>query len=249
MGGINPAGPVSDRRICGPGPDISRSSGFLWGLLLILSAVYALVCRLLQLIVLVGRSERSKELEILVLRHELAILRRQPRRPQFSPSDRLLLAALSRVLPRRSWGAFPVTPETLLRWHRRLVARHWTYSGRRPGRPRMAREVRVLIVRLARENATWGYVRITGELRKLGIEVSPSLVRNVLIAAGVPPAPQRGRLGWRSFLRQHAASAMACASSRSTPSYSAGYTSWSSSASARAESSTSPPRATLTDPG
>ena len=145
---------------------------------MILSAVYALVCRLLQLIVLVGRSERSKELEILVLRHELAILRRQPRRPQFSPSDRLLLAALSRVLPRRSWGAFPVTPETLLRWHRRLLARHWTYSGRRPGRPRMAREVRVLILRLARENATWGYVRITGELRKLGIEVSPSLVRN-----------------------------------------------------------------------
>jgi putative transposase len=175
-----------------------------------LSAVYAVICRLLQLVVLLGRSDRSKELEILMLRHELAVLRRQQRRPRFSPSDRLWLAALSRALARTSRPAFPVTPETLLRWHRQLVSRHWTYPGRRPGRPRVGREARVLIVRLARENATWGYVRITGELRKLGIEVSPSLVRNVLIAAGIPPAPQRARLDWRSFLRQHAASTMAC---------------------------------------
>ncbi len=121
---------------------------------MVVSLLYLVACRLLQFVVLFGRSERSKELEILVLRHELGILRRQGKRPRFSVSDRLVLAALSRVLPRRSWQAFIVTPETLLRWHRRLVARRWTYPRRRPGRPALGREVRELIVRLARENAT-----------------------------------------------------------------------------------------------
>jgi len=151
-----------------------------------------------------------KELEVLVLRHELAILRRQAGRPQFAPRDRLLLAVLSRALPRRSWQAFLVRPETLLRWHRQLVARHWTYPHRPPGRPPVDRSVRELIVRLARENTTWGYVRIVGELRKLGINVSATLVRNVLRAAGVPPAMRRGQSSWRSFLRQHAATTLAC---------------------------------------
>jgi putative transposase len=177
---------------------------------LIVSLLYALACRLFELFVLLGRRERSKELEILVLRHELSILRRQVSRPQFTPGDRLLLAALSRVLPRRSWQAFLVRPETLLRWHRRLVAKRWTYPHRRLGRPPVDGAVRELVVRLARENSTWGYVRIVGELRKLGIDVSATLVRNVLRAAGVPPAPQRGRLDWRSFLRQHAATTFAC---------------------------------------
>jgi hypothetical protein len=145
-----------------------------------------------------------------VLRHELSILRRQVRRPQFSQGDRLLLAALSRVLPRRSWQAFVVRPETLLRWHRRLVATHWTYPHRRSGRPPIGGEVRELVLRLARENTGWGYVRIVGELRKLGIDVSATFVRNVLRNAGVPPAPQRGQLDWRSFLRQHAATTLAC---------------------------------------
>jgi hypothetical protein len=121
------------------------------------------------LVLLLARSDRSKELELLVLRHELSILRRQARRPQRTESDRLLLAALSRVLPRRSWQAFLVTPETLLRWHRRIVACRWTYPQRRPGRPPVDEEVRQLILRLARENSRWGYVRIVGELRKLGI--------------------------------------------------------------------------------
>ena len=156
------------------------------------------------------RSERSKELEILVLRHELSVLRRQASRPRFEACDRLLLAALSRMLPRRSWQAFVVRPETLLRWHRRLVANHWTYPHRRPGRPPIGGEVRELVLRLARENTGWGYIRIAGELRKLGIDVSATLVRNVLKAAGVPPAPERGRLQWRSFLRQHAATTLAC---------------------------------------
>jgi putative transposase len=177
---------------------------------LVVSFVYVLACRLFALVLLIARGERSKELEILVLRHELSILRRQVSRPQFAPRDRLLLAALGRVLPRRSWGAFPVTPETLLRWHRRIVARRWTYAHRRPGRPPVERELRELILRLARENASWGYVRIVGELRKLGIDVSATLVRNVLARAGVPPAPQRDRLSWRSFLHQHAASTLAC---------------------------------------
>jgi putative transposase len=179
-------------------------------LFLTVSFVYVLACRLFELVVLLGRGERSKELEILVLRHELSILRRQVGRPQFTPRDRLLLTALSRVLPRRSWQAFLVRPETLLRWHRRLVARHWTYPHPRPGRPPIDDEVRELILRLARENTSWGYVRIVGELRKLGIEVSATLVRNVLRAAGVPPAPQRDQLDWRSFLRQHAATTLAC---------------------------------------
>jgi putative transposase len=182
----------------------------LWRWSVGLSLVYVVVCRLFELVVLLGRGERSKELEILVLRHELSILRRQRGRPRFEPRDRLLLAALSRGLPRRSWQAFIVRPETLLRWHRRLVANHWTYPHRSPGRPPIDDVVRELVLRLARENGSWGYVRIVGELRKLGIDVSATLVRNILQAAGVPPAPERDGLDWRSFLRQNASSALAC---------------------------------------
>jgi putative transposase len=129
---------------------------------LLVSALYVVVCRLLELIVLLGRRERSKELEILVLRHELSVLRRQTKQPRFELHDRLLLSALSRVLPRRSWNAFPVRPETLLYWHRRLIARSWTYPHRRPGRPPISGQVRELVLRLARENASWGYLRIAG---------------------------------------------------------------------------------------
>jgi hypothetical protein len=124
--------------------------------------------------------------------------------------DRLILTVLSRVMPRGSWPAFRVTPETLLRWHRRIVARSWTYSHRRPGRPQLDQQVRQLILRLARENSHWGYVRIVGELRKLGIDVSATLVRNVLRREGIPPAPRRGQLDWRSFLRQHGNTILAC---------------------------------------
>ncbi len=177
---------------------------------MVVSFVYVLACRLFELVVLLVRCDSSKELEILVLRHRLAILRRQTRRPQFTPSDRFLLTALSRVLPRRSWPALLVTPETLLRWHRRLVARRWTYPHRAPGRPPIEEAVRELILQLARENSNWGYVRIVGELRKLGITVSATLVRNVLKRAGLPPAPQRDQPDWRTFLRQHAATTLAC---------------------------------------
>jgi putative transposase len=174
------------------------------------SFVYIVACRLFALVLLLGRSDGSKELEIVLLRHELAILRRQTRRLQLTARDRLVLAALSRVLPRRSWQAFPVTAETLLRWHRRIIARRWTYPHRRPGRPPLGTEVRDLILRLARENSHWGYVRIVGELRRLGITVSATLVRSVLARSGIPPAPQRDQLSWRSFLRQHAETVLAC---------------------------------------
>jgi len=176
----------------------------------LVSFVYVVACRLFALVLRFGRSDGSKDLEIVLLRHELAILRRQTRRPQLTARDRLVLAALSRVLPRRSWQAFPVTPGTLLRWHRRIIARRWTYPRRRPGRPPLGTEVRELILRLARENSNPGYVRIVGELRRLGITVSATQVRNVLARSGVPPAPQRDQLSWRSFLGQHAETVIAC---------------------------------------
>jgi putative transposase len=170
----------------------------------------ALACRLLELVVLFTRRERSKELEILVLRHGLAILRRQVSGPQFAARDRLLLAALSRCGRAAAGMPFIVRPETLLRWHRRFVARHWAYPSQRSGRPPVDGSARELLLRLARENANWGYVRIVGELRKLGIDVSATLVRNVLKAAGVLPAPERDRLDWCPFLRAYAATSLAC---------------------------------------
>ena len=174
------------------------------------SLVYVVVPRLLELVVLIARGERSKELEILVLRHELSILRRQVARPRLSSADRLLLVALSRLLPRHAWRAFFVRPETLLRWHRRQVARRWTYAAARPGRPPLPAAVREFVLRLARENPSWGYKRIVGELQQLGVAVSATAVRKLLKAAALPPAPQRDRLSWRSFLRAHAATALAC---------------------------------------
>jgi putative transposase len=174
------------------------------------SLAYLVVRRLFELMVLCCRSPGSKELEILVLRHELSILRRQPRRPQLREADRVFLAALSRALPRRAWSAFLVSPRTLLRWHQRLVARRWTYRHRRPGRPPVDRAVEVLVVRLARENAAWGYRRIVGELRGLGFSVSASSVRAILIRHRLPPAPERDGLSWRLFLRQQATTMLAC---------------------------------------
>jgi putative transposase len=174
------------------------------------SFVYVALCRLVQLVVLLCRSERSKELEILVLRHELAILRRQPRRAQLRPVDRAILAALSRALPRSALRSLSVRPATLLRWHRQLVKWRWTYPHRRPGRPPLDRGVRPLVVRVARENPGWGYRRIVGELQSLGISVSATSVRTILVRHGLPPAPPRNELSWRTFLRQHAAATLAC---------------------------------------
>jgi putative transposase len=177
---------------------------------LVWSFVYLAVRTLFALVWLLARPRRSKELEILVLRHEVAMLRRQARQPRPTRADRALLAALSRSLPRIAWAGFPVKPETLLRWHRQLVARRWTYANRAPGRPPLESSLRELIVRLAEENGHWGYKRIVGELKGLGIAVSATSVRKVLLEEGLQPAPQRSHSSWRAFLRAHAASMLAC---------------------------------------
>jgi transposase len=174
------------------------------------SFLYLAVWRMFQLLVLRARSTKRKELEMLVLRHELAIARRQLGRARPSAADRALLAALSRSLPRPSWSAFSVSPKTILGWHRRLVARRWTYGNRPPGRPPLDRELEALIVRLARENPRWGYQRIVGELRKLGLRASATSVRSVLKRHGIPPAPRRAGPSWRAFLRAQGASMLAC---------------------------------------
>jgi putative transposase len=166
--------------------------------------------RLLELMVLCWRSTDAKEVEILVLRHQLAIMRRQHPRPRLQPQDRALLAALSRLPPRPRWSIFAVTPETLLRWHRRMVRRRWTYSAQGRGRLSLPHQVQTLIVRLATENPRWGYQRIRGELLQLGCRVSASSIARVLRANGLQPAPRPASTTWRSFLRRQAAGIVAC---------------------------------------
>ena len=156
-----------------------------------------------------ARPRRSKEFEILLLRHEVAVLRRHAR-PRLTPADGALFAALSRAVPRTAWKSLVVKPESLLRWHRQLVARRWTYAHRKVGRPPLERSLRELILRLARENPHWGYKRIVGELEGVGVSVSATSVRKVLLEAGLRPAPERGHSSWRTFLRQQAASMLAC---------------------------------------
>jgi putative transposase len=177
---------------------------------LLWSFAYLAVRNLFALVWLLARPRRAKELEILVLRHELAILRRHADRPRLTQADRGLLAALSRSLPRTDWTNFQVKPDTLLCWHRQLVARRWTYSHRKPGRPPLVPSRRRLILRLARENPHWGYKRIVGVLKGLGISVSATSVRKVLLEGGLQPAPERTRPSWRAFLRAQAASILAC---------------------------------------
>ena len=156
-----------------------------------LSFLYWAFRRLLELIALTLRSDRSKEIELIVARHQLSILKRQVGRPKLTHADRALLSGLSRLLPRIRWPAFFVRPETLLRWHRRFVARRWTYPHCRAGRPAMGAEIRTLVLRLARENPTWGYRRIHGELVGLGMSVAPSTIWTILRKERVPPAPDR----------------------------------------------------------
>ena len=150
---------------------------------MVVSFCYVVLHRLLQLASLRIRSNDFKELEIVVLLHELAILRRQRRRPALTIVDRLFLAAASQFLSRDRWGSFLVTPATLLRWHRRLVAKRWTYPHP-AGRPPMRREVRDSVLRLARDNPRWGYQRIVGELKGLGMPVSATTVRTLLTSCG-----------------------------------------------------------------
>ena len=176
---------------------------------MLLSLFYLLLRRVLPLALWHWRSNDVKALEVVVLRHELAILRRQTKRPAITAVDRLFLAASSRFLPRKDWPSFIVTPETLLRWHRRLVARRWTYSHP-VGRPSLRCELRDLVLRLTRENPRWGYQRIVGELKGLGVTISATTVRSWLRAAGLGPAGRRGQAQtWREFIRMHRGSLLA----------------------------------------
>jgi putative transposase len=180
-----------------------RARGQLWAF------VYLAVRHLLGLALLFLRTEQSKDVELIALRHEVAILRRQVGRCAYEPADRALLAALSRFLPRSSWATFGVTPATLLSWHRRLVARRWTYPHRLPGRPPVDDQTTALVVRLARENPRWGYRRIQGELGKLGVLLAASTIAKILRDHGLGPAPRRSGPTWREFLRAQASGIVA----------------------------------------
>jgi putative transposase len=186
---------------------IVRLSDYAGGFVF-LSLCYVVLQRILQLAAWRVRSNDRKELEIVVLRHELAVLRRRTRRPTLTWSDRLFLAAASRLLPRTRWRSFIITPGTLLRWHRRLVAKRWTYA-RRTGRPPLRREIRGLAIRFARDNPGWGYQRIVGELKGLGMVVAATTVRTWLRAAGLGPVGTRGGMTWREFVRAHRRSMLA----------------------------------------
>jgi putative transposase len=172
------------------------------------SLVYKVVRKLLSIPRVLLRSEATKVAELLVLRHENAVLRRQINdRVRYEPFDRFWLAALSGLIPRCRWrGVFPVTPGTLLAWHRRFVAAKWDYSARRArtGRPPTRAALRELILRLARENARWGHRRIQGELMGLGHPIAASTVWEILNAAGIDPAPRRAGPTWREFLTNQA---------------------------------------------
>jgi putative transposase len=164
---------------------------------------YLMLARILSWLALLARSDAAKDVEILVLRHEVAVLRRQTPRPPLTWVDRALLSALSRLLPARLHQLRIVSPRTLLRWHAQLVARRWTYP-RRPGRPPVAHATRALVLQLARENPTWGYRRIQGELTGLGRPVAASTVWKILKAAGLDPAPLRSGPSWKQFLTAQA---------------------------------------------
>jgi putative transposase len=177
----------------------------------LLKIVYLLVRRVLGLAALVFRGDQSKDAELLVLRHENAVLRRHVGRIRYEPTDRAWFAALASLLPRRRWTEiFPMTPATLLAWHRKLAASKYDTSKRRkPGRPPTARSIARLVVRLAKENPLWGYRRIHGELTKLGVTVAPSTVWEILHAAGIDPAPRNSGPTWRQFLHAQSAGILA----------------------------------------
>ena len=172
--------------------------------------LYLMFVRLTGWMALLARSAASKDAELLVLRHEVAVLRRQNPRPRLDWADRAVLAALARLLSMPQRTIRLVTPDTLLRWHRRLIRWRWTYppkGGRLPVDARVAE----LIGQMARENPGWGYKRIQGELLGLGYRVGASTVRRVLRRLRIPPAPQRSTTTtWRRFLRSQASTMLGC---------------------------------------
>jgi transposase InsO family protein len=175
-----------------------------------LPLIYQMFSKLLSWIVLRSRSDTSKEIELLVLRHQLAVLRRQTRRPRLSWADRALIAALTRLLPTPQRLGLLITPATIMRWHRQLVARRWTTRPARPGRPAIPAGLRALVLRLAAENPIWGYRRLHGELSGLGYQIGASTVWKLLHNAGVDPSPRRAGPSWTEFLRAQAHAILAC---------------------------------------
>jgi putative transposase len=169
---------------------------------MLLSLVYLLFRRILG----TGhRPDLERDVEVLVLRHQVKVLRQKVKRPRLRRMDRVFLAAASRALPRALPSSFIVRPETLLRWHRELVRRKWTYRSKgRPGRPSLDPRTAELILRLGQENPRWGYQRIRGELLKLGVRVSATTIRTVLLRHGPSPAPRRSSPTWSEFLRSQA---------------------------------------------
>jgi transposase len=175
-----------------------------------LRLVYLIFLKLLSWTALLTRSNTSKNAEILVLRHQLAVLRRQVARPRPSWADRAIISALARILSTTRRRHLFVTPGTLLRWHAHLVKRRWTFKRQRPGRPPTRLSIRELIVRMARENPNWGYRRIAGELAQVGRPVGASTVWAILQRAGIDPCPRRSGPLWREFLRAQAHGILAC---------------------------------------
>jgi putative transposase len=170
---------------------------------------YLILCRSIQLLALLVHGDAAKDLEILVLRHQLIVLRRQVPRPRLEPADRALLAAVSRILPQSRWSCFLVKPETLLRWHRRLIAGAWTYP-RGPGRPTLDEGVQALIVHLATENPRWGISASRASCCGWACRSPATAIRTALRRHGLDPAPRRTTTSWRAFLRQQAAGIVAC---------------------------------------
>jgi putative transposase len=172
---------------------------------------YLAVLRVFGWLVLFARSDRAKDAEILLLRHQVAVLQRQVKTPRLSWADRAILASLARLLPGRHLRQLRliVSPRTLLRWHASLVRRRWAYPRRAPGRPRTAQAIRALVLEMARDNPAWGYRRIHGELSGLGFKVAASTVWLILKVADIDPAPRRSGQTWRAFLDAQAKTILA----------------------------------------